>query len=231
MCYFGSLVDLNGKIDPGRMPRLGGIGGSRMEVSVVKITAIVKRMKARPPTLCKRHTRRSHHGLRGALIRPSHEQHVHIKSRKSLGVITRDPRHTRAHAAKWHAPRLRPVRGKYSRASNRQRRTAPKLTTFVTAVRRFMKAYTILWQKLRARFSEYALEQGNRVPVFRVATRLVILDPVSMQTGRLSRVPNHPIERRPSDLVQLPRARKCTHLICDEVATIFITSPNQGGIQ
>ena len=169
-----------------------------------------------------------------ALIRLSHRQNVQMKCQRSFGVITGDPRRTRAHVAKWstaHALRLRPVRGKYSRASNRQRRTAPKLTTFVTAVRRFMKAYTILWQKLRARFSEHALEQGNRVPVFRVATRLVIHDPVSMQTGRLSRVPNHPIERGPSDLVQLPRARKCTHLICDEVATIFITSPNQGGIQ
>ena len=133
-----------------------------------------------------------------ALIRLSHRQNVQMKSQRSFGVITGDPRRTRAHAAKSstaHAPRLRPVRGKYSRASNRQRRTAPKLTTFVTGVRRFMKAYTILWQKLRARFSEHALEQGNRVPVSRVATHLVIRDPVSMQTGRLSQVPNRPIER------------------------------------
>jgi hypothetical protein len=169
-----------------------------MEVSVVKFTAVVKRMKADR----RRFVNGTHAGVimgsEGVLIRPSHEQHVQMKSRRSLGVITGDPRHTRAHAAKWstaHALRLRPVRGKYSRASNRQRRTAPKLTTFVTAVRRFMKAYAILWQKLRARFSERTFHQGNRVLGSRVATDLDIRDRVSMKTGRLSQVPNRQIER------------------------------------
>jgi hypothetical protein len=169
-----------------------------MEASLVKFTAVVKRMKADR----QRFVNGTHAGVimgsEGALIRPPHEQHVQMKSRRSLGVTTGDPRHIRAHAVKWsmaHALRLRPVRGKYSRASNRQRRTAPKLTTFVTAVRRFMKACAILWQKLRARFSEHALEQGNRVPVSRVATDLDIRDRVSMKTGRVSRVPNRPIQR------------------------------------
>ena len=61
-----------------------------------------------------------------ALIRLSHGQNVQMKCQRSFGVITGDPRRTRAHVAKWstaHALRLRPVRGKYSRASNRQRRT------------------------------------------------------------------------------------------------------------
>jgi hypothetical protein len=134
--------------------------------------------------------------------------------------------HSRAHAAKSpmaHALFLRPLRCKYSRASHRQRQTAAKLTTFMTSIRGPLKAYPILRQKLYARFSERTFHQGNRVLVSRVATHLDIRDRVSMKTGRLSRVPNHPIERGPSDLVQVPRARKCTHLICDEVATIFIT--------
>ena len=58
-----------------------------------------------------------------------------------------------------------------------------------------MKAYAILWQKLYARFSERTFHQGNRVLVSRVATDLDILDRVSMKTGRLSQVPNRPIER------------------------------------
>ena len=101
----------------------------------------------------------------------------------------------------------------------------------MSGIRGLLKTYAILWQKLYARFSEHTFDQGNRVTVSRVATQLNIRDRVSTQTGCLSQVPNRPIERGPSDLVQLPRARKCTHLICDEVATIFITSPNQGGIQ
>ena len=157
-----------------------------------------------------------------------------MKSQRSLGVITGDPRHTRAHAAKSstaQTPFLRPIGRKHSRASHRQRQTAAKLTTFMTGIRRFMKAYAILWQKLYARFSEHAFDQGNRVLVSRVATHLDIRDRVSMKTGRLSQVPNRPIERRPSDLVQLPRARNCAHLTCDKVTTTFTTSPNQGGIQ
>ena len=58
-----------------------------------------------------------------------------------------------------------------------------------------MKAYAILWQKLYARFSEHTFDQGNRVLVSRVATHLDIRDRVSMKTGRLSQVPNRPIQR------------------------------------
>ena len=133
-----------------------------------------------------------------ALIRPRHEQNAQMKSQRSFGVITGDPRHTRAHAAKSSTAQallLRPIRGKYSRASHRQRQTAAKLTTFMTGIRRFMKAYAILWQKLYARFSEHTFDQGNRVLVSRVATHLDIRDRVSMKTGRLSQVPNRPIQR------------------------------------
>ena len=106
--------------------------------------------------------------------------------------------HSRAHAAKSPTAQalfLRPIRGKYSRASHKQRQTAAKLTTFMTGIRGFMKAYAILWQKLYARFSEHTFDQGNRVLVSRVATDLDIRDRVSMKTGRLSQVPNRQIER------------------------------------
>ena len=161
-------------------------------------TIACKRDTISPP-LPRRLGHAHHHGLReAALIRLSHGQNVQMKSQRSLGVITGDPRRTRAHAAKSstaQALRLRPIRGKYSRASHRQRQTAAKLTTFMTGIRRFMKAYAILWQKLYARFSEHAFDQGNRVLVSRVATHLDIHDRVSMKTGRLSQVPNRPIQR------------------------------------
>ena len=171
-----------------------------------------------------------------ALIRLSHGQNVQMKCQRSFGVITGDPRRTRAHVAKWstaHALRLRPVRGKYSRASNRQRRTAPKLTTFVTAVRRFMKAYAILWQKLRARFSEHIFDHANRALVSRVATDIDIRDRVSMKTGRLSQVPNRPIQRS----TRHPSLRTChgqeavplSHVTTSHL--MITTSPNQWGIQ
>jgi hypothetical protein len=63
--------------------------------------------------------------------------------------------HSRARAAKSptaQAQFLRPFRGKYSRASRRQRQTAAKLTTFMSGIRRLLKAYAILWQKLCAGF-------------------------------------------------------------------------------
>jgi hypothetical protein len=101
----------------------------------------------------------------------------------------------------------------------------------MSGIRGLLKTYAILWQKLYARFSEHTFDQGNRVPVSRVATHLDICDRVSMQTGRLSRVPNHPIERGLSDLVQLPRARKCAHLTCDKVTAVITMSPNQWGIE
>jgi hypothetical protein len=106
--------------------------------------------------------------------------------------------HNRAPAAKSstaQAQFLRPIRGKYSRASHRQRQTAAKLTTFMTGIRSFMKAYAILWQKLYTRFSEHTFDQGNRVLVSRVATHLDVRDRVSMKTGRLCQVPNRPIQR------------------------------------
>jgi hypothetical protein len=80
-----------------------------------------------------------------------------------------------------------------------------------------MKAYAILWQKLYARFSEHTLDQGDRVLVSRVATDLDIRDRVSMKTGRLSQVPNRPIQRgtRPNlcachrhETVSLPRVTR-----------------------
>jgi hypothetical protein len=169
-----------------------------------------------------------------ALIRPSHEQHVQMKSRKSLGVITGDPRGTHPHGAKSstsEAQGLLRIRRRHSQARPRRGQTAAKLTAFTTGVRRFIKAYAILRQKLYARFSEHAFDQGNRVPASRVATHLDIRDRVSMEPGRPSQVPNRQIERGPSDLVQVPRTRQCAHLTCDKVTTAFTTSPNQGGIQ
>ena len=106
--------------------------------------------------------------------------------------------HSCAHAATSPtAPALllRPIRGKYSRASHKQRQTAVTLPTLMSGIRRLLKAYAILWQKLYARFSEHTFDQGNRVLVSRVATHLDIRDRVSMKTGRLSQVPNRPIQR------------------------------------
>jgi hypothetical protein len=122
--------------------------------------------------------------------------------RMDEAALTRRPwtgDHSRAHAAKSptaQAQFLRPFRAKYSRAaSQRQWQTAAKLTTFMTGIRIFMKTYAVLWQKLYARFSEHTFDQGNRVLVSRVATDLDIRDRVSMKTGRLSQVPNRPIQR------------------------------------
>ena len=84
-----------------------------------------------------------------------------------IRLWTGDP--SRAHAAKSptaQAQFLRPIRGKYSRASHRQRQTAAKSTTLMTGIRAFMKAYAILWQKLYARFSERTFHQGNLSPGF-----------------------------------------------------------------
>ena len=158
-----------------------------------------------------------------------HEQNI-----QCLGITTGNPPRTHAHVAKSsmaQTPCLRLIGRQHSRSGDRQQQTVENYTVFMMTIRRFMKAYAILLRKLHARFSEHTFDQANLVPVSRVATHLVIHDRVLMKTGRLNQVPNHPIERGPSDLVQLPRARKCTHLICDKVTTIFTTSPNQGGIQ
>ena len=106
--------------------------------------------------------------------------------------------HSRAHAAKSptaQALLLRPIRGKYSRAGHRQRQPSANLATFMTDIRSFIKTYAILWQKLYAPFSENTFDQGNRVLVSRVATDLDIRDRISMKAGRLSQVPNRPIQR------------------------------------
>jgi hypothetical protein len=106
--------------------------------------------------------------------------------------------HSRAHAAKSPTPQallLRPVRGKPLRDRHKQRQTVAKQPTLMSCIRTLLKAYAILWQKLYARFSEHAFDQGNRVLVSRVSTHLDIRDRVSMKTGRLSQVPNRQIER------------------------------------
>lgn len=90
---------------------------------------------------------------------------------------------------------LRPIWGKYSRARHRPQ-TAAKLTIFMTGIRTFMKGHAILWQKLHARFSDHTFYHATRVPGSRVATLLDIRDRVSVETGRLSQVPNRPIQRR-----------------------------------
>ena len=77
--------------------------------------------------------------------------------------------HSRVPAAKLptaQAQFLRPIRGKYLRAGHRQRQPSANLATFVTDIRRFIKAYAILWQKLYARFSKNTFDQGNRTPGF-----------------------------------------------------------------
>jgi hypothetical protein len=151
-----------------------------------------------------------------------------------IRLWTGDP--SRARAAKSptaQALPLRPIRRKYSRYNQRQRQTAAKLTTFMTGTRSFMKAYAILWQKLYARFSEHTFDQGNRVLVSRVTTHLDICDRVSMKTGRLSQVPNRPIQRS---------ARHPNLCICHRHETVPLShvtrsqlmitmSPNQWGIQ
>jgi hypothetical protein len=133
------------------------------------------------------------------LIRLSHEQDAQMKSQGRLVVPTRDTRQTPAHPAKSSKPQaqfLRPIRGKSSRASQRHWQTAA--TTFMTGLQRFMKAYAILRQKLYARFSEHTFGRGNRFLVSRVATHLDVRDRVSMETGRLSPIPNCPIQRKPN---------------------------------
>ena len=137
---------------------------------------------------------------RAALMRLSHEQTVQMSSQRCLRVTTGDSGHIRAHAAKSstaQAPGLRPVGRKSSRARHTRRRTAAKLATFMTRIRRLMKAYAVLRQELCARFSEHAFDHGNRVPVSSAATHLDIRDRVSMQTGRLSQVPRWRAFRAP----------------------------------
>ena len=140
-----------------------------------------------------------------------------------------------AHAAKspTQALLLRPIRGKSSRASHKQRQTTTKLPTLMSGIRRLLKAYAVLWQKLYARFSEHTFDQGNRVLVSRVATDLDIRDRISMKTGRLGQVPNRPIQRS----TRHPNLCAChgheTVLLSHVTRShLMITmSPNQRGIQ
>jgi len=162
------------------------------------IMAIAKGTQLRRHFLGSSHARITIGGDEAALIRPSREQNIQMKSQKCLVVLTKDTRQTPAHAAKSsmaQAPRLRPGGRKSSRTSHRRRRTAAKLTTFMAGVGRSMKPFAILWQKLHARFSEHIFNQGSRVVVSRAATHLGVRGRVSMKTGCLSQIPNRPIER------------------------------------
>jgi hypothetical protein len=102
---------------------------------------------------------------------------------------TSDRSHARAQSPTAQAPLSRPNRGKSSRASPKQRRTAAKLPTLMIGIWRLLKAYAVLWQRLYACFSGYTFDQS------RVAAHLDIRDRVSMKTRRLSQVPNRQIER------------------------------------
>ena len=88
------------------------------------------------------------------MIRLWHEQNVQVKSERFLGVPRGNPQHSRAQAAKSaaQAQRSRPIRGTCSPAGHRQRQTSAILKTFMPRIRRFMKAYAILGQKLYALF-------------------------------------------------------------------------------
>jgi hypothetical protein len=61
-----------------------------------------------------------------ALLRPWHEQNIQMKSRRCLGIIIGDPRHTHAHPTKSSTAQAHwlPSGRKYSRARHRQRQTA-----------------------------------------------------------------------------------------------------------
>jgi hypothetical protein len=171
-----------------------------------------------------------------ALIRLWREQNVQMKSQRSLGVSTGNPRDSCAHGAKsptGQAQFLRPFRSQYSRASYRQRQTAAILTTFISVIPSFVKAYSILRQKLYACFSEHTFDQGGRVLVSRVATDLDIRDRISMKTGRLSQVPNRPIQRstRHADLCSCHRHEAVPTSHVTKSQLIITMSPNQWGIQ
>jgi hypothetical protein len=150
-----------------------------------------------------------------------------------IQLWTGDP--SRAHVGKSptvQALLLRPIRDKYSRASRKQRQIAAKLPTLMSGIQRLLKAYAILWQKLYACFSEHTSDQGNRVLVSRVATHLDIGDRVSMQTDRLSQVPNRPIQHSaPFDFVPLSQARCCAVVTRGKVTNIVSMGQNQWGIQ
>jgi hypothetical protein len=144
--------------------------------------------------------------------------------------------HSCAHASKSPtAPTqfLRPLQVKYSRANHKERQSAAKLPTLMSGIRRLLKAYAILWQKLYARFSERTFHQGNRVLVSRVTTHLDIRDRISMKTGRLSKVSNRPIQRstRHPDLCTCHRHETVPLSHVTKSHLMITMSPNQWGIQ
>jgi len=176
-------------------------------------------------------------GEEAALVRLWHEQNVQVKSQRSLGLITEDARPSRGHVARLstaQAEHLRPLQGKYPRAtSQRKRQTAAKLTTFMTGIRSFMKAYAILWQKLYTRFSEHTSNQGGRALVSCVVTDLDIRDRVSMKTGRLkpSPEPSNSAQHALSRICTIVTGTNCANVTCDNITSHITTSPNQWGIQ
>jgi hypothetical protein len=154
-----------------------------------------------------------------------HEQNI-----QCLGITPGNPLRTCAHVAKSataQTPRLRLIGRPDSRSGHRRQQAAENFTAFMTAIRRFMKAYAILWRTLHARFSEYAVDQANRVLVSRIAAHLDIRDRVSMKTGRLSQVPNRPIQRS----TRHPDLCTCATVTSDKVTAMITMSPNQRGIQ
>ena len=131
--------------------------------------------KAIPTTLrsfTARSDSRAMSGEEPALSRLSHGQNVQMKSERSRGVTTGNPSRTRSHVAKSsmaQIPRLRLIGRQHSRSG---RQHGENFTVFMTVIRRFMKAYTILWRKLHTGFWEHTFDQANLVPVSRVATHL-----------------------------------------------------------
>ena len=123
--------------------------------------------------------------------------------------------HSRAHTAKSptaQALLLRPIWGKHLRARHKQRQTAAKLPTLMSGIRRLLKAYANLWQKLYACLSEHTFDQGNRALSSRVATHLDVPDCVSMKTGRLGQVPNRSTAAPPEFVRLWQPAAPMTHV-------------------
>ena len=160
-----------------------------------------------------------------------------MKCQRSFGITTGNPprtlclrRQIASGASSALAARSGPVLA--SLATDNGRPLA-KLPTLMNGIRRLLKAYAILWQKLYARFSEHTFDHGNRVLVSRVPTDLEIRDRVSMKTRRLGQFPNRPIQRstRHPDLCTCHRHETVplSHVTTSHLMTTM--SPNQWGIQ
>jgi hypothetical protein len=125
------------------------------------------------------------------VTRLRHEQNI-----QCLGITTVNPLRTRAHVAKSatvQTPRAGLIGRPDSRSGHRRQQTAENFTGFMTAIRMLMKAYAILWRKLHAHFSEYAMNRANPVLVSQIAT-VDILERISTKAGRLSELPNGQIK-------------------------------------